>query len=447
MSLREFLGEVFGGISEEVAYMSLREFLDELEREGKVTHVTQEVNPRLEAARMLRENDGSVVMFDRVKGSDYKVVAGVCSSRENFAKAMGIKKEELLFKIAEVIKNPTKPAVAQTAPCQEVVEKEVDLSKIPVLTHASKDLGPYVTAGVYVSKNKAGRLNMAFHRSSPIAKDRFVARICHRDTWKNLEEAGGELDIAICIGLDPTVLLAASISAGDVNEMEIANSMKPLTLVKCLTNDLLVPAEAELVLEGVLTTKEKHKEGPFPDISGTFDIVRDEPVVIIKKVTHRKNPIYQALLPAYNEHRLLMGMPKEPTIYNAVNEVAKCKNVLITPGGCCWLHALVQIEKKNADDGMKAAEAAHKGHGSLKHAIVVDDDVNIYDLAEVEWAIATRMQADKNVKIWRGPGSSLDATAEKIEGSDRLMTAKVAIDATIPWDKNREKFKKAELGE
>jgi len=427
--------------------VSLRNFLDGLEKEGRIIHVKEETDPKLSAAKILKENDGCVVMFDKVKGSEYKAVAGVCSSRENFAKAMGIKKEDLLFKIAEVIKKPSKPKVVEKGACQEVVEKDVDLSKIPVFTHASKDLGPYITAGVYVSKNKVGRENLAFHRSSPIRKDKLVARICHRDTWKFLEEAGGELDVAICIGLDPTVLLAASISAGDTNEIEIANSMRPLNLVKCLTNDLLVPADAEIVLEGVLTTKEKHTEGPFPDISGTFDVVREEPVIKIKKITHRKNPIYQGLLPAYNEHRLLMGMPKEPTIFNAVNEVAKCKNVLITPGGCCWLHAIVQIEKKNADDGMKAAEAAHKGHGSLKHAIVVDDDVDIYDLAEVEWAIATRFQADKNTKIWRGPGSSLDATAEKIEGSDRLMTAKVAIDATIPWGKNTEKCLKANLGE
>ena len=160
-----------------------------------------------------------------------------------------------------------------------------------------------------------------------------------------------------------------------------------------------------------------------------------------------ENPIYQGLLPAYNEHRLLMGMPKEPTIYNAVNKVAKCRNVLITPGGCCWLHAIVQIKKENKDDGIKAAEAAFEGHGSMKHCVVVDDDINIYDLGEVEWAIATRCQVDKNAKIWRGPGSSLDATAEKIEGSDRLMTCKVALDATIPSDKNKEKFMKANLGE
>ncbi len=428
--------------------MSMRDFISELEKAGDLVRIKKEVDPRLEAARILAVNDGKAVLFEKVKGSKYRVAAGLCGSRENFARSMGIKKEEIIFKIAEAIEKPSKPEVASKGACQEVVEKEVDLSRIPILTHASKDLGPYVTAGVYFTKNKAGRLNMAFHRSSPISKDKLVARICHRDTHKFLEEAGGELPVSVCIGLNPTVLLAASVSAGDADETQIANSMRPLQLVKSKTNGIPVPADAEFVLEGVLTTKERATEGPFPDISGTFDKVREEPVVKINCITHRKDAIYQGLLPAYNEHRLLMGMPKEPTIYRAVNEVAKCVNVLITPGGCCWLHALVQIEKKNADDGIKAAEAAFKGHGSLKHCVVVDTDVDIYNLEDVEWAIATRVQFDRNAKIWRGPGSSLDATAEKIEGSDRLMTCKVALDATIPYGKiPKEKFKKAKLGE
>lgn len=429
--------------------MIFRDFVDGLDREGLLVKIDREVDPNLEAARVIKEHDGQAILFEKVKGSDYKVVAGVCSSRENFARAMGIRKDDLLFKIAEAIKNPSDPTVVERGVCHEVVEEEVDLSKIPILTHASVDLGPYVTAGVYVTSSPTHGLNAAFHRSSPISKDKFVARICHRDTFKFLEEAGGELPVAICLGLHPTVSLAASISAGTgVNELSIANTMHPLELVKCNTNDLLVPANAELVLEGVLTNKELHEEGPFPDISGTPDKVRQEPTVKINRITHRKKPIYQALLPAANEHRLLMGMPKEPTIYNEVNKVSKCKNVLITEGGCCWLHALVQIDKQNEDDGIKAAEAAFKGHGSLKHCIVVDDDVDIYDLKEVEWAIATRCQMDKNTKIWRGPGSSLDATAEKIEGSDRLMTCKVALDATIPWSKiSKEKFKKVILGE
>jgi len=426
--------------------MSFRDFLGELDKEGELVKISDEVDPNLEVARILKQHDGKAVLFDNVKNSEYRIAAGVCSSRDLFARAMGIDKSQLLFKIAEVIENPSEPKVVNSGVCQEVVETDVDLSKIPIPTYTSQDLGAYITAGPYITKNKAGRLNASIHRTSPIGKDKMVARICHRDTFKFMEENGGELDIAICLGLHPTVSLASSISAADTPELNIANSMHPVELVKCKTNDILVPADAELVLEGVLTTKELAPEGPFVDISGTLDKVRNEPTMKINCVTHRKDPIYQALLPAAGEHRLLMGMPKEPTIYRKVSEVAKCKNVLITEGGCCWLHGIVQIEKKNADDGIKAGEAAFEGHKSLKHCIVVDDDVDIYDPNDIEWAIATRVQADRDSKIWQGPGSSLDCTACTIEGSDRLMTAKLVLDATIPSDKDKKDFLKAKLG-
>jgi UbiD family decarboxylase len=300
---------------------------------------------------------------------------------------------------------------------------------------------------VWITEDSEWGLNADYHRASPIAKDKLVARICHRDLYKYLQKTD-PLEVAIVNGLNPTVSLAASVSTKpEVNELAIANSMRKLELVKCKTIDIEVPADAELVIEGTITAAETHDEGPFPDISGTFDKVRQEPVFTVKCVTHRKNPIYQGLLPAYNEHRLLMGMPKEPTIYRAVNEVATCKNVMLSPGGCSWLHAIVQIEKKNADAGKMAAEAAFKGHKSLKHCIVVDDDVDIYDVNDIEWAIATRVQANKDAYIFMAPGSSLDCSADKIEGSDRLQTAKIALDATIPWDKDQKAFKKAKLGE
>ncbi|MBD3388072.1 MAG: UbiD family decarboxylase [Candidatus Altiarchaeales archaeon] len=427
--------------------MSLRDFIGELEREEKVIHVTDEVDPKLEAAKIIKQHPKDTILFEKVKGSEYRVVAGVCASRDNFARAMGIERDELLFKISEVIDKPTEPKRVEKGVCQEVVEKEADLSRIPILTHASNDLGPYISAGVWIANDEEWGLNADYHRASPVAKDKLVARICHRDLYKYMQK-NDPLEVAICLGLHPTVSLAASISTKpDVNELAIANSMKPVELVKCKTIDVEVPADAELVLEGTITASETHEEGPFPDISGTFDKVRDEPVFTVKCITHRKDPIYQGLLPAYNEHRLLMGMPKEPTIYRAVNEVANCKNVMLSPGGCSWLHAIVQIEKKNDDDGIKAGEAAFKGHGSLKHCIVVDDDIDIYDLNDLEWAIATRCQMDKDAKVWQDKGSSLDASACKIEGSDRLMTAKVALDATIPWDKDRDAFLKANLGE
>jgi len=416
--------------------MSLREFLSEV----GVEKISNEADPNLEIAKILNENSGKIIQFEKVKNSPYQIFGGVCSSRENFARALGVGKDALIEKISEAINNPTEPKVTDNAPCQEVVEKEVDLSKLPILTHTQGDMGPYITAGVFVCNDMEFGLNLSFHRASPISKNKLVARICSRDLMEYIKRAGGELDIAICLGLHPSVLLAAAISAGiETNEFKIANSLHPLELVKCKTNNIFVPADSEIVLEGRIT-KERHAEGPFPDITRTYDIVREEPVIEINLITHRKDAIYQALLPASQEHELLMGMPKEPVIFNAVNDVCKCKNVLLTHGGSSWLHAVIQIDKKNSDDGKKAIEAAFKAHKSLKHLVVVDSDVDIHDPADVEWAVATRFQADRDLVSFREPGSSLDPSAE-----DDRTTSKVGLDATIPSDREREKFAKIEF--
>ena len=204
-------------------------------------------------------------------------------------------------------------------------------------------------------------------------------------------------------------------------------------MVRCLTNDLRVPAEAEFVLEGRITHRTV-AEGPFVDLTETWDIVRQQPVIEIDCITHRRDAIYHALLPGQLEHKLLMGMPREPSIYAAVNDVCTCRNVSITPGGASWLHAVVQIDKQHADDGRKAAEAAFRGHGSLKHVVVVDADIDLYDPQDVEWAIATRFQADRDLMVWEDqPSSSLDPSAPHVPGQ-KSRSAKMALDATIPWD-------------
>ena len=427
--------------------MSLRDFLKELEDCKRLKRIAEAADPNLGIARTIMQNPGQTILFEDVLGSIYRVAAGVCASRENFAKSMGIKRSDLLFRISEAIDHPKEPDGAKKAPCQDVVEKDVDMSSIPILTHSSGDMGPYISAGVWIANDGEFGPNADYHRASPISKDKLVARICHRDLYRYLEK-NDPLEVAIVNGLHPTVCLAASISTKpQVNELAIANSMRPLEVVRCKTIDVEVPAEAELVIEGSITLHERHDEGPFPDISGTFDKVRREPVFTASCITRRKDPIYQGLLPAHDEHRLLMGMPKEPTIYRAVNRVAKCKNAILSPGGCSWLHAIVQIKKENPDDGAKAAKAAFEGHGSLKNCIVVDDDIDIYDLNDIEWAIATRVQAQKDANIFMAPGSSLDASAQEIEGSDRLQTSKIALDATIPWEVDKKAFLKAKLGE
>ncbi len=226
-----------------------------------------------------------------------------------------------------------------------------------------------------------------------------------------------------------------------VNELAIANALAPLQVVPCKTVPLHVPADCELVLEGRLTHATA-PEGPFVDLTETVDFVRSGPVVEIDCITHRQNPIYQALLPGKLGHKLLMGMPKEPTIYAAVNQVCRCTNVAITPGGASWLHAVVQIDKRGPDDGCAAIEAAFRGHGSLKHVVVVDTDVNPYDPAEVEWAIATRFQADRDlVLLTDQPGSSLDPSGYHEPGK-KARTAKMGLDATMPWGAEGAAFEK-----
>ena len=204
-----------------------------------------------------------------------------------------------------------------------------------------------------------------------------------------------------------------------MDELAIAHALAPTPVVECLTNDLYVPAEAEFVLEGRITHRTV-AEGPFVDLTETWDIVRQQPVIEIDCITHRRDAIYHALLPGMLEHKMLMGMPKEPSIYAAVNEVCRCRNVSITPGGTSWLHAVVQIDKQHADDGRKAAEAAFRGHASLKHVVVVDDDVDLYDPHDVEWAIATRFQADRDLMVWENqPSSSLDPSATHVPARNR----------------------------
>jgi UbiD family decarboxylase len=217
-----------------------------------------------------------------------------------------------------------------------------------------------------------------------------------------------------------------------MDELSIANALTTTPLVRCRTVDLEVPAESEIVLEGRIT-RQMVEEGPFLDLTETMDVVRLQPVVEITCITRRYDAIYQALLPGGLEHKLLMGLPREPTIYDEVSKVCDCLNVLLTPGGGSWLHGVVQIRKSQADDGRRAIEAAFRGHSSLKHVWVVDEDIDIYDPAELEWAVATRFQSDTDLVVLSNqPGSSLDPSGLHAPGS-KSRTAKMGLDATIPW--------------
>jgi 2,5-furandicarboxylate decarboxylase 1 len=423
--------------------LGFRSFLEQLDKNRELIKIKKEVSAEYELAGIIDALGEKPVYFEKVKESSIPVVGGLVSSKELIARALNIEKEQLLPKLSDAIENPVRPDVVERGECQEIVEKDVDLTKLPMMRYTEKDGGKYVASAICVIKDAELGRNTCFHRLMLLDKHRFVARIVEeRGTDTAVKKSGGELDIAICIGNSTAVLLAASTSLPKgVDEMGMANALEKTELVKCKTIDVEVPKDCEIVLEGRIT-KERASEGPFLDLTGIVDRVRQQPVIEIKCITHRENSIYQTILAGRNEHKFLMGMPKAPTIFNEVNKVCECKDVHITPGGCSWLHAVVQIKKRNPNDGKKAIEAAFKGHRSLKHCVVVDDDINIYDPNDVEWAIATRFQADKDAVILpKQRGSSLDPSGDLTEGK-KATTCKMGLDATIPLKKTDKGFKK-----
>jgi 2,5-furandicarboxylate decarboxylase 1 len=425
--------------------MNLRETIIQARTAGRLVEVGTPTDPDLDMARVIYEHDGRPVLFNNVSGyPGWRVLAGLASAREYFAMALDVAVEELIHRLAAALENPVPPPVTKDASCQEVVEPGVNLARLPILRHFPFDGGPYVTAGILVANDPDYGRNLSYHRLLRLDRRRFAARVVEkRGTDTALHKSMGDLPVAICIGNSLPVLLAAAMSPPmGVDELAIANALAPLQVVPCQTVPLLhVPADCELVLEGRMVHATA-PEGPFVDLTETMDFVRPGPVIEIECITHRRDPIYQALLPGKLEHKLLMGMPKEPTIFAAVNQVCRCTNVAITPGGASWLHAVVQIEKCGPRDGRAAIEAAFRGHGSLKHVVVVDSDVNPYDPLEVEWAIATRFQADRGLVVLADqPGSSLDPSGIH-EAGKKARTAKMGLDATIPWGGQRAAFQK-----
>jgi len=418
---------------------TFREFIEELKEKNKAKVVKKSISKHLDLAGLLHALDGTPVYVPKVEGSDFAAAGNVFSTRELICDYLGITKEKLIPKLVHALNNPTKPKLNKDSPLLENVTTDIDLLRLPIAFHAEKDGGPYISSAIVIAKDKELGRNLSFHRMMVIGKDRVVLRILHRHLDEFIKRAGGELDIAFVVGAPIHVLLAGAISTKlGQDELEFANTLAPVNTVK-LSNGIEVPADCEFAFEGRIT-KELHDEGPFIDLTETYDIVRKQQVMKITKMYHRNNAIWHVLLPGGLEHKVLMGMPREPTIFNEVNKVCECRQVNLTPGGCSWLHAIVSIKKKNEDDGRKAIEAAFAGHKSLKHVVVVDEDIDVDNPAESEWAIATRVQANKSIVVKeKQTGSSLDPSADP----HTYETAKMGIDATKPLVAHGKNFEKA----
>jgi len=413
--------------------MSFREFIEKIKSEGKLTEITKPLSPVYEVSAAAGKGPE---LFTNVNGS--KVMINLLSSRELLAEALGVTPGKIIEHLSSC---PPEGEVKQVkdSTINEVIEKP-DLYRLPILTHFEGDGAPYITAGVVVSEYQ-DLMNASIHRLRVIGKDRMAVRLVEfRHTYnlhKKAAEKGEPLPIAIIIGIDPVTLFAICTRVPEGKEYNYAAALggKPLEVIE-LENGIKIP-HAEIVLEGYIHPTELADEGPFVDISGTYDIVRKQPVIYITKIRHRRDPIYHALLPAGSEHHILMGIPYEPLIFNEARKVADVKNIAMTPGGCYYFHAAVQIHKTGDDEPKKAIDAAFAAHKSLKHVIIVDDDIDIFDPNDIEFAIATRVKGDEDIYIYPNVrGSTLDPRSENGVGT------KVGIDATMDMSK-RWKFERA----
>jgi 2,5-furandicarboxylate decarboxylase 1 len=386
----------------------------------------------LEPTRVLQGDQRRPVLFTDLNGG--KAAGNLWSERGRVAKALGLEKDKLTPALVNALSHPRKPRQVGEGEWRDNVDDGFDLLRLPIPKYFPKDGGRYVTAGVAIAEFE-GKRNISFHRLMLLGNNRFAIRLVPRHLFTMHQmsmKQGKDLKVAFCVGVCPSVLLAGAVSTDyAVDEMEIASAIRHQGLkqeVEVAQTDggLWVPSHAEYVMEGRLTS-EMVDEGPFVDITGTYDSVRSQPVFQVDRVYHRDDPIFHLVLPGGLEHYLLMGLPREPVIFRTVRQVVpRVHGVRLTEGGCCWLHGVVSITKNKEGDAMNAAMAAFTGHPSMKKVIIVDQDVDIYNDQEVEWAEATRFQAGRGLSVINNAaGSSLDPSCDG-------LTSKVAVDATKP---------------
>jgi 2,5-furandicarboxylate decarboxylase 1 len=423
-----------------VSTKDLRQFVEDQEAAGWVERVDEELDVQGEAARALACRQGHIVVLEKVRGFEgTPVISGVAGSRELVAAAVGASAhDDAVRLLAEKMDRPGPITVVRDAPCLEnVLEDGFDVGEIvPMLRHDPGSASRYTSASIVVARSRQHGQNLSFHRMMYLGQNRFSVRIVPRHLRMILDEAGGTAEVAVVIGVHPAVALAAATSGGpEFDELGMAASLLGGLEVVHL-GELLVPAASELVMVGRFTG-ELGEEGPFVDLTGTLDGTRQQPILEIHRVLHRTGYLYHAIVPGGVEHRLLMGTPQEPRILRAaMNAFPRVHAVALSQGGCSWLHAVIALDRPRTGQAVNVGMAALGAHPSLKRVVIVDRDVDVHDAEQVEWAIATRVQPDRDIVVIPGArGSSLDPSREPAEDT----TAKWIIDATIRLGHGRER--------
>ena len=414
---------------------TLRGWLDHLAARDRLAIIRSGVSLQFELAAISKRLDGhKATLFPRPDGHAIPVISGLVSDRQWIAEAMGVGPQDVLARFQDAALNPLPWKEVTNAPAQQVVHRDVDLTKqLPLPVHNEHDNGAYITAGLLIARNPVtGVQNVSIHRLQVSGPNRLGALLLPRHThmfFEMAESAGQPLDVAIVVGVDPLTLLSSqAIAPIDFDELTIAGALHgaPLPVVKCVTSELRVPAEAEIVIEGRLLPQVREMEGPFGEFPQYYGEPAKRHVIEITALTHRKDAMFHTIVGGGLEHLLLGGIPREATLLaHLQRSFPNVRDVHLARGGVCRYHLYVQIAKRQDGEAKNIMMGAFAGHYDIKQVIVVDEDVDIHDPVEVEWAVATRFQADRDLLV------VTDSQGSKLDPSTRNgVGAKMGLDAT-----------------
>jgi 2,5-furandicarboxylate decarboxylase 1 len=416
-----------------------------LDRRGRLVRVRSEVDPAHELAGIASRFEGGpcAVLFERVKGSRYPVFTGLYWSRELLGALFDRPERSLPQYVSQCIRDwqqrPVAPVMVDTGPVLQVTEPRVDLSKLPIPVHAEKDGGPYFDAGVVIARDpETGVRNASIQRFMVIGPDRLAVNIDagrHLETYLEKAAARGEsLPFTLNVGVGPGLHFCAATPAEaapiDTDELGIASEFhgQPLQLVAGTVSPVELVAHAMFALECEMIPGELHDEGPFAEVTGYYATVAPRPLVHVRRIHRRRQPIFQTILSGVEVFNSVGLLGEANVLALLQKQVPGVTDVYFSHGGCGFYHAIVQIAQKRAGWAKQALMAAFAAFPPLKMVTVVDDDVDIRDPSEVEWAMATRLNPEHGIlRIDKVFGHGLNPSFPDYFGS------KVGFDATRPF--------------
>ncbi len=427
----------------------MKEFLSSLKARNLLTVVSDKVSPDFQISTVLTKFQEHAFLFENVSGFSFGVAGNLLATRENVELGLGIEKGTLLESLEAALKHPIpKGHVANFRRSDWAFSDEADLSKLPVLKHFDNEAGRYLTAGIVAAKFPGtDSENLSFHRMLVLSKNKVTARIVPRHLSQIAKETGGKVPLSLIIGPPPQVFVAASLQLQyGLSEYDIANSLSggKLELVSSELTGISVPVDSEIVLEGFIDFRDLTDEGPFVDLTGTYDDVRKQPVITFERMHYSSDAVYQAVVASTREHSMFMGLPQELKIRDVLSKaIPKIRGINLTPAGSGYFHCVVSIDKLSDGDGKTAIVNCFAASHPLKLVIAVDSDIDPFDLTAVEWALSTRFQSATGLLQINGArGSSLDPSSAKSG-----VTSKIGLDATLPVNQDRKKFERAKITE